>query len=341
MTISIAQRDRPFSHLPGSSCILPRTCWIVQAFPTKICLRDRERESSDGYIEIPLKLHGPVREFTLLQDLEKGIVLISGIALEGRFRLRLQAAIGAIELWIERAWPTGIVCSGKTLAKNDHLSWKNAGPFREEKVCERLSLGRDRAQDWDNVWRRMDLSEIFPVLYHLSQWIPEYSVKAPSEMLALLDRGFEPFLRAAYYGILCPRLRDDQFQGLLENGKIHPQSSPCSLIVDAGARIRSFFIQQNEGEIALLPCGGFEAGRMIGVQLDQIGSLDFEWSKGMVQRANFHISRRKRIQLKLSKFVRTFRFRTQRQEKGVENRSMIFWIWKQEKNIFWIDSKNN
>ena len=61
-----------------------------------------------------------------------------------------------------------------------------------------------------------------------------------------------------------------------------------SLIVDAGARIRSLFVQQKEAEITLLPCGGFEHGRMTGVQLDQIGVLDFEWSKGTMQRANFH-----------------------------------------------------
>jgi len=316
MTISIVQRDRPFSHLPGASCVLPRTCWTVQAFPTKICLRDREREGSDGYIEISLNLQGPVKEFTLLQDLEKGMVLIWGMSLEGRFRLRLQAVKGAIELWVERAFSSGIICSGKTLSKNDHLSWKNSGSFHENKVQERLSLGCHRAQDWGSVWSRLDFSEIFPVLFHLSQWMPDFPIHAPSPMQKLLDRGLEPFLRAAFHGVLCPRLNDDQFQGFLENAKVHSQDSPCSLIVDAGVRIRSFFIQQKVNELELLPDTEFEAGRMTGVRLEQIGSLDFEWSKGTMQRAILHAAQSEHIRLKISKSIRKFRLRTRMQEKG-------------------------
>ncbi len=316
MKITIAQRDRPFSHLPGTGCLLPRSCWIVQAFPSKICLRDRERESADGYIEIPLNLHGPVREFTLLQDLERGEVLVWGIALEGRFRLRLQAVKGAIELWVEKSPAGGILCCGKTLNKNDHISWKNMGYFRENRVLERLSLGSHRALDWENVWRRLDFSEIFPVLFHLSHWIPYFSDTPPSAMQELIDQGFEPFLRAAFWGVLCPRLSDDQFQGFLENEKVHPQASPCSMIVDAGARIRSLFIQQKEREVTLLPCTDFSAGRMTGVLLDGIGSIDFEWTKGIVQRAILHASESGQLKVALSKPICSFRFRTQMHEKG-------------------------
>ncbi len=316
MNISIAQRNRPFSHLPGTSCLLPRTCWTIQAFPTKICCRNRERASSDGYIEIPLNLHGPVQEFTVQQDLENGTVLIWGIAIEGRFRLRLQAVDGAIELWVERAPPSGIVCGDQTLHKNDHHSWKVEGPFRENVSAERLSLGSHRAQDWESVWRRQDFCEIFPVLYHLSQWTPEFSLQAPSEMAQLLDKGFEPFLLAAFFGILCPRLIDDQFQGLLANEQVHPHASPCSLIVDAGERIRSLFVAQKKKEIALLPSNEFDAGRMTGVRLDRIGVLDFEWSKRMLQRVIFHAEHDAEIHLKLPKPLCSFRIRSRMQDKG-------------------------
>jgi hypothetical protein len=283
---------------------------MVQAFPTKICLRDRERECSDGYIEIPLNLHGPVREFTLEQDLERGAVLIWGVAIEGRFRLRLQAVSGAAELWIEKAPPSGIVCSGKTLHKNDHLFWKIAGSFREHAAQERLSLGSHPARDWESVWRRLDFREIFPVLFHLSNWTPNIYPEATSEMEKLLDKGIEQFLRAAFFGILCPRLIDDQFQGLLDNVPVHPRSSPSSLIVQAGARIRSFFVEQNEMQIALLPNSEFDSGRMTNVQLDKIGFLDLEWSKRRIQRVKILAAHDVSIHLKLSQSLRSFRFST-------------------------------
>jgi len=316
MKISIAQRNRPFSHTPGACCLMPRTCWIVQAFPTRIVCLNRERQNSDERIDISLNLHGPVREFTLLQDLEEGSVLIWGMAKEGRYRLRMKAVQGAIELWVEKAPASGIVCSGKTLHKNDRLSWENPGPFREEAPRERLSLGSHRSQDWESVWRRFDLREIFPALFHLSQWVPMFSFEQQSEMGRLLNQGFEPFLRAAFFSVLCPRLTDDQFQGLIENEPVLPEAKPCGLIVDAGKRIRSLFVEQNKNQISLLGSSEFDAGRMTGVHLDWIGSLDLEWSKHVIKSAIFHAEHDASIQLKLSKYVRSFRLRTSMKEKG-------------------------
>jgi hypothetical protein len=197
-------------------------------------------------------------------------------------------------------------------------------------------LGSHRAQDWEQVWRRLDFGEIFPVLFHLSLWMPEISVNAPSEMATLMDRGFEPFLRAAFFSLLCPRLRDDQYQGLIGNGKVHPQASPCSLIVDAGARVRSLFLYQNGKEIALLPFTEFNAGRMTGVQLDRIGVLDFEWCKGIVQRAILRAGCDARIHLKLSKSIRSFRLRTRIQEKG-SRKSIEDDLNLESGNIYFLD----
>jgi len=316
MKISIAQRNRPFSHVPGTSCVLPRTCWTVQAYPAKIILRDRERQCSDGIIEIPLSLRGPVREFTVQQDLENGSVLVWGKSLEGLFHLRLRAVNGAIELKLERAPAAGIVCCGKTIHKHECFSWKIAGPCCERRTKERLSLGSHRLQDWEKVWRRFDFSEIFPILFQLSRWTPKNGL--PSEMECRLNQGFEPFLRAAFYGMLCPRLMDDEFQGLIGNEAIDPQASPGSLILDAGDRIRSLFIQQKGMEISLLPDSDFRAGRMTEVELEQIGSIDFEWSQSAMRCAVLQAACDARILLKL-KTANSFRLRRHLQDKGVQH----------------------
>ena len=231
---------RPFSHQPGIECLLPRTCWSVQAFPTRLFLRDRQKAMSSAAIEIPLHLHGPVREFTVLQDLEKGCVFIWGIAKEGHFRLRLQAGPDAIELWVDRG---RIECQGRLLKTKERMSWNYSGPYREPDLFERLSLGSHRSQDWNQVWPRLDPKEILPVLFHLSQWIPSLDSTPSSGMFYLLEQGWDDFLPAAFSGILIPRLIDDQFQGLLEPEEISPQASPCALIAKAGEKIRKLFIQ--------------------------------------------------------------------------------------------------
>jgi hypothetical protein len=66
MNLTIAEKFCPFSHTPGSSCLIPGTWWSVQAFPTRLCFSHRDQR-----IEISLELTGPVELFTLEQDLEK------------------------------------------------------------------------------------------------------------------------------------------------------------------------------------------------------------------------------------------------------------------------------
>lgn len=266
MKIEISRRDRPFAHIPGTLCLLPRTCWVVQAFPALIRLMDREKQGSDGLIEIPLQLTGPVREFTVQQDLEAGAVWVWGVAREGRFRFKLQAVEDAIELFVDRSPLNGLVCNGKTLQRNESLRWKFSGPFMPGAAMqERLSLGMHRAQDWASVWKRFDFCEIFPILFHLGRWIPETFGTPRTKMFGLLDEGFDGFLRAAFSGILSPRLSDEDFQGLLPYEKIPPDASCCSLVIEAARRVRSLFIVQNEREISLLPGCEFDAGRMTNV----------------------------------------------------------------------------
>ena len=313
MKISIAQRVRPFAHEPGIECLLPRTCWTVEAFPARLFLRE---EGARKIIDIPLHLHGPVREFTVQQDLEKGCVWVWGSAKEGHFRLRLQACSDAIQLWVDRAPLSGIECQDRLLKKRESISWKFSGPFREPAHIERLSLGSHRAQDWRSVWQRMDLKEILPILFHLSQWIPCVDQPPQSGMFRLLEESWDDFLRAAFSGLLTPRLIDDQYQGLLDLEDISPHASPCALIAKAGEKIRKLFIDQQEMSIELFSPQTFDCGRMTNIQLSKIGTLDLEWAKRSIQRAVLHVKSNAAIRMILPKSIASFRMRSSLNEKG-------------------------
>ena len=63
MKIAIAERLKPFSHTPGVACLIPGTCWKVEAFPTLLRIGEK--------YDLPLPITGPVADFTLELDLEK------------------------------------------------------------------------------------------------------------------------------------------------------------------------------------------------------------------------------------------------------------------------------
>ncbi len=316
MKISVAVNYRPFSHVPGVSCLLPRTCWAVEAFPTLLRIHS---------LEIPLKISGPVREFTLQQDLEKGCVFVWGTAQEGRFRLRLQAEDGKLQLYPECA-PDGML---------DQLSWDLPGPYCEPPMpLERISFGSHKAQDWDQVKRRGDLSELLPPLFALSQWTPVVE-SAPTAMSALLDSGFENFLSAGFSGILNPRLRDEEFQGLLPEEEIPDEASPCSLVAEAGKKIRDLLLTQDGSTVSLLAPPKI-CGRMLHAHLDGIGLLDFEWRKSLVRRAILRGFKDAKVSFVLPAAISTYRLRTSLHEKGVRMDGAS--EWEVKKNcVYYLD----
>jgi len=71
MYVRIAEKFRPFSLSPGSSCLLPGTREIVRAFP--------ERLERNG---VSRKISVPYEKFSLIQDLEKGLVRIGTVVVK-------------------------------------------------------------------------------------------------------------------------------------------------------------------------------------------------------------------------------------------------------------------
>ena len=290
MKISIRERLRPYSHTPGAQCALPGTHWIVEAFPTLLRI---------GNIEIPLPYTGPVRDFTLQQDLEKNCVHLFGRAKEGYFKSQIAAAEGGIEISgnVRKSIPANI-------------------SFFLPEQWERLSLGKHKAQDWDLVLRRFDLEEILPVLYGLGQKIPPVAPQPLTGTARLLDleAGFEPLCRAAFHQILVPRLTDDQRQGLCqdEEGK----GNPFFLLQESCSRIRALFFCQKGNRLRLLPNCPFDAGRMTNVQAKGIGSLDLEWAKKRIRRAILRPLFSGEVFLDLQKEIKSFRVKTEGRGKG-------------------------
>ena len=306
MKITIAERLKPFSHTPGAACIIPGTCWEIEAFPALVRLGRK--------YEVHLHVTGPVKDFTTEQDLEKNCVMVFGKAKEGFYRLKFQGSSSGIEITAVNA-PQGFLINGNPIRPQERLFFADEVDFFLPGTWERLSLGVSKAQDWDLVLRRFDMKEILPVLYGIGQKIPYIKPQPLTGTGKLLEQeDFDSFCRAGFSKILIPRLIDDQHQGLAL-----PEAAtgdPCYLIQEATRRIRSLFFQQDGQKLSLLPSCSFPEGRMTQVQANGIGEIDLEWASRTLRRAILRTSSSGEITIELPKGLRSFRLRTTPSEKG-------------------------
>lgn len=235
-----------------------------------------------------------MKDFTLLQDLEKNCVFIFGKAQEKFFRFCLQASDG------------GFILSGKTREKQ---FFPFSLAFHLPAVWERLSLGSHKAQDWDLVLRRADLKEILPVLFGLGQKIPLIAPEAVAGTMHLLNEAqLQEFCLAAFSEILVPRLSDEQHLGLAVAEKV--PGNPFFLIQEAFKFIRALFFRQNERRLEFLPSLMFFEGRLIHLQVPGVGEIDLEWASKQIRRVVIRASCSGDVVLVFQKEIRCFRVRT-------------------------------
>jgi hypothetical protein len=298
MKITIAERLKPFSHQPGVTCVLPGSDLVVQVFPVLIKV---------GNKEIPLELTGPVEDFTVQMDLEKGCLWIWGVYREGYQRFCLWSEEGSFRFAQTRG------------------SRKTQIPSLSISSNERLSLGCHKKQDWSLVDRRRDLKEILPHWLRLVNLLPP--VKDHSEgTAALFDQlSFEKqsaydslstVYQIAFKGMLCPTLENRSHLGIAVK-PVSGTPSPLAVLTRGAALIRNLFIRSSE-EISVLPClpPQFHCGRYLSVDLGSRGELDFEWSKKMIRRLVFRSQQDQDFAFKFQKDVKDFRLRCSLKDKG-------------------------
>lgn len=345
MQITIAERLRPFSHLPGSITLLPGSSYQVQFFPCLIRVFDLNRIQPHLVCELKLRLKGPVDQFTLFNDLEKGCLAVSGKGCEGWLRYRLighskgkgvrfvldKAPKG--ELAIERE---GVLSLLKEKEQMDFLVFEEVFHPFQIPDCERLSLGNHKGQDWDLIRRRFDLTELFPLVHRLGQMFPfQQTVGESGGSLSLLEacrdsfirerpengeESWRRFLRGALHQFLVPQLLDSNYQGLVEEIPLSSEElSPIALISEASRLIRQMFIQEEKESLSILPylLPSFHCGRLVNVSLAGGGKLSLEWTKKTIRRIILYAGLDKECVFAFRSSVRSYRLRTSESGSGV------------------------
>lgn len=297
MKIAIAERLRPYSHFPGGYYLLPGSFFRLQIFPTLIRVYDLSKSDPQLVKEFDLPVQGPIQQFTVMNDLEKGCISVWGHALQGYFRYRIHSQDHGRSLAIiEEKSPNEV-----PLFKEAHsLDLIDTPP-----VTSRLSLGNQKAPEWELIERRLDLTEILPHWNRLGQILPPLTLFKREGTACLLDAceeaiesnspetivpGFLNLFKTGFCGLLTPRLIDDQHQGIVQTKCIDNRDlSPLILLTEGSVLIRKLFVQQKDREIRILPAlpPEFHSGRFLEVALGELGSVDFEWSKKRIRRLIF------------------------------------------------------
>lgn len=267
----------------------------MQAFPALFRFRNLITGESQ---ELSLNTKGPILDFTVELDLEKGGVHIFGHAAQGYQRFSIAMEEGGIRIVSEKG-------------KNKVVLPAQAIPMHPS--TERLALGNHKALDWELVKRRRDLSEIFPVWFRLGQMVPETPAPQggaavflkPYDKLEVVPGYLKMFL-SGFEGILVPRAADDDFQGIVETAM---KGCPLGLLTQGSKFIRALFFQEVQGGFSFLPClpPQFHAGRLLCLTTSFSDTLDFEWSKKLLRRVVLRPGTTREVHLHFQKAIKSFR----------------------------------
>ncbi len=313
MHIDIALRFKPFSHLPGTTCLVPGSDWRVQIFPTLIHFfgPNSERHTEKFSVE------GPIEDFTIEQDLEKKRLRVFGRAKQGFICYYIAATSEAIEMQIEKG-------EKKTISTTS---------FHPRISTERLSLGIHKLQDWEGICKRLDLREILPLWFQLGQMIPVQNRKANVGSLQLLEECRSLSLRrerlhlenrlqhlfmAGFGSLLNPRLNDSEYQGILSDHPEEDNAASLQLLSQGADLIRRLFFFEEGSSWHVLSCllPRFDSGRLVSIKTEACDTIDLEWSKSAPRRMVIRPKADRSVTLHFPKEIQRYRLRQHLQDKG-------------------------
>lgn len=349
MRIIIADRFRPYSHLPGTYFLLPGTSLRFQIFPTFFRVHDLSIATPQLIAELQLGIQGPVQDFTVQQDLEKACLWIWGNSSSGYFRFCIKSQTDHFTLQATK-------CKGKIecclalgtfygkdpstcqpLFENSYLQIATPQEFPikiSSRTNSRLSLGCNKSQDSEMIMRRMDPKEIFPIWLKLGQLIPRFDTYLEEGTIHLLNSCqqailscdkdqilplFHQLLLTGFEGGLSPRLTDSSHQGIFLPLVTCKELSPLILLSKGAELIRQLFVQHHpDSKIHILPAlpHDFHSGRLLHEEC-MLGLLDLEWSKKTVRRMIFNALQSGTVAFVFPKSVQNYRLRNEERDHGI------------------------
>lgn len=334
MRILLRSKLMPFSHLPGIECLVPFSQFSVQIYPALIKLHSLNENITE---EIPLHIQGPVRDFTVIQNLEKGEIQVFMEANQGFYRYSISYS-GFLTVHLKKI-PEGI------FFLKDPKYIKTGISQIIPSSLERLHLGFNKALEWELVKKRGNLNEIFPLWHRLGQitpqtaFIPDNSLlSACCDAIAQRDKQnifplFKNLFLTGFQGLFVPREKDLDYQGIsippIEN------NHPLAILSEGQKLIRSIFLETNADILELLPVLPREivSGKLTNYQCPY-GIIDLEWAQRQPRKLIVRPSQNVSTELIFPKGIRSARIRLSEKDKGYRIDSKTLFNFEQNKIYF-------
>ena len=290
--INIFEKLRPFSHLAGTKIPLPYSEIGVQVFPAALRLLHLNKL-------IPLNISGPVKNFTCMIDLERGVLQVFGEAASGYFRYYIFAHDDKVCFFQDRGDPV--------LKDEGVLLFADKLPSL--KKFEKFSLGLSKTLDFELVRRRNLLEEILPIWFRMGQMFKcSYEHVSHSLLESLIQStglpsksAFLNLFQAGFSGIFHPEEVDNSYLGM-STPPIGLNQNPFSSLVEGFHKIRSLLILEKNLDCVILPgiLLYFPHGKMTGIQTS-FGEIDVEWTKHHIRQMVVHCKASGQVHLSFPK----------------------------------------
>lgn len=253
---------------------LPKSAALIPG--TKIEVRGFPTRVEIGDKVTTFDVKGPLKEFTFCVDLERRCIFLFS------------------EKYKWYIWPNGELK-------------KQRPPVLS---TERLFLGSTKKQEWENIKKRCDMREIFPIWFQLGQLISAKGSFSLIEHCTLaiskhrpekIIPAFRNLFLAAFRDIMIPRLQDDDYQGITKDVV---QGDPLVILSEGARLIRMLFI---DGE-KILPNLPPEcvSGKFCGLE-ESYGTVDLEWTKKRIRRVVIRAKEDRLLHLQFPRAIRSFR----------------------------------
>ncbi len=228
-----------------------------------------------------IPVHTPMKEWTVTQNLQRGTVSVRGVDQQS--------------CWTKEF-------AGKM-------------PLRGAK----LSFGVHKAQQMERIVERAAPEEFLSFWFALANFYPAYEGDIPTNCLlddlqqcerTHLYKAWSNLFRAGFEGWMIPRVQDSDFHGF---GKDPISGNDPFVLVTAGARLlqRMLVDDSQPGVLSILPKlpPELHCGRLVDLELANIGTLAIEWSKKEIKKVILTPSHSQELHIRFAKTFGSCRVR--------------------------------
>lgn len=340
MQIKIKQKFNPISHRIGTKFLIVNSSYIVQIFPGLLHFKDL---NSDKNFKIFLDFEGPVKDFTIIQNLQNGSIKVFFHTKKGYLSFKIYTKEHSIENLKQKTNPIifferlpldeiTITLGDKTKKIKPKTTIDLPIDISYIKEPEEIVfLGIHKKQDLDQIHTRENLLEILPFLFLYSQFFKDIQtkkclrnkciVRELSETIlnkkrVEIEERFLKVFKAHFSNAFIPRVNDDDFQNIIERVD-EKNAYPLHILRKLFYIIKSMLVEQKLDEIAILPSLpiSFHSGKAMHITLP-VGSFDLEWSKKLIKKIIFRPKKDVKLKLHFQSKIKTFRLRITLKEKG-------------------------